>query len=242
MSLALDAIILFTAVVMIWSGAHKGFIRSVMGFFGVIVAAIAAYAYTPVFSAYIKETFLLKPITDGIHETLKSFSYDINTDLYNLDRLAEDIDHSFIGLLERYNVAVDSFLENIRGMTACSEGVVRGFAEEIAAPTASIISSTIAFIVLFVGIALVISILSSLLDFLFNLPVLKTANTLLGLLFGVAEAAFSVIVLASVLSVLVTGLGSIDPSLFGADVVENTTICKKILEFNAFESLKTILN
>ena len=79
-------------------------------------------------------------------------------------------------------------------------------------------------------------------DFLFRLPVLKTANTFLGLLFGIAEAGLVVFVLASVLSVLVTGLGSIDPTLFGADVVENTTICKKLLEYNVLTKITDVLS
>jgi len=241
-SLAIDAVILFSAVIIIWSGAHKGFIRSIMGLVGAVASAIAAYAYTPMLSTYIKEKFLVGPITDGIHETLKSLSFDINTDLYNLDRLVEDVPDPFVGILERYNVSIDQFMDSMRGMTGCSESVVREFAEDIATPTSGVIASAIAFIIIFIGVFFVLSIMTSMIDFLFRLPVLKTANTFLGLLFGIAEAGLVVFVLASVLSVLVTGLGSIDPTLFGADVVENTTICKKLLEYNVLTKITDVLS
>ena len=44
MSLALDAIILFTAVFLIWLGTKRGFIRSVMGLVSTVAALFVAYA------------------------------------------------------------------------------------------------------------------------------------------------------------------------------------------------------
>lgn len=241
MSLAIDAVILFTAVFIVWAGTSKGFVRSVMGLISTIASLFAAYAYTPVLANYIKDKYLIDRIAAGIDETLQSLAFDTSTDLYNLDRLAEDLPEPFTGILERYGIEIDTFAEKLRGLTGCGENTVYNFASEIAAPTSSILASVISFIVLFIGVFLVLCILTALIDVIFKLPVLKSANMLLGFVFGAVEAIAVAFVLATLLSVLVTALGSIDPTLFGADVVEDTMICSRLLEHNMVEKILDVI-
>ncbi|MBQ4353862.1 MAG: CvpA family protein [Clostridia bacterium] len=237
MSLAIDAVILFTAVFIIWAGTSKGFVRSVMGLISTAASLFAAYAYTPVLADYIKKQYLINRIAAGIDETLRSLAFDTSTDLYNLDRLANDLPEPFTGILERYGINIADFADKLRGLTGCGEATVYSFAEEIAEPTSVLLASVISFILIFFGVFIVLSLLTSLIDLIFKLPVLKTANMLLGFLFGAAEALCIAFVLATLLSVLVTALGSIEPQLFGADVVEDTMICSKLLEYQVVEKI-----
>lgn len=241
MSLAIDAIILLTAVVIIWRGAGRGLVRSVMGLVTSIASFIAAYAYTPVLAAIIKTKYLSEGITEGIFETLKSLAFDTSTDLYNLDRLAVDLPEPFVSILERYNVNIDAFTEKIAGITGCGENTVRAFAEEIADPTAQIIANCISFVLIFLALFVVLSILTAILNLIFKLPVLSQANSVLGLIFGIVEAILAAFVLAVVLSSLVSSLGAIDPSLFGKDVVEDTRICKYLTEHNPIDAVNKII-
>lgn len=241
MSLAIDAVILFAAVILIWLGAKRGFIRSVMGLVSGIASIIAAYAYTPVLSAYIKKNYLVENITDGIAETLRSLSLDTATDLYDLDRLASDLPEPFTSILERYNIDVEAFIGQIRGLTGCTDDVVDAFAARIAAPTTTIIASVVAFALIFIVVQLVLSLLTGLLDLIFTLPVLGSANMLLGFIFGIVEAAVISCLLATVLSVLVNSLGAIDPGIFGTDVVQDTIICKFLLNHNLLDDLVSAL-
>lgn len=237
MSFAIDAIILLTAVVIIWAGTSRGFIRSVMGLGCTIASLFAAYAYTPMLSAYFKDHFLLKRITAGIYETMKSLAFDTSTDLYNLERLAVDLPAPFTDILERYGVAVDSFSAQLQGLSATTEEVVREFAEKIAEPTAGVIAYIGAFLLIYVAVNLVLALLTSLLDLIFKMPALRGANMFFGFVFGAGEAFIVTFLLAMLLSTLVSALGAIDPSLFGADVVENARICSFLLEHNLLQQL-----
>lgn len=241
MSLAIDAIILLTDVIIIWRGAGRGLVKSVMGLITTAVSFIAAYAYTPVLAAYIKEKYLIEGITNGIFETLKSLAFDTDTDLYNLDRLAIDLPEPFTSILERYNVNIDAFSEKIAGINACGENTVKSFAAEIAEPTSQIIANCVSFVMIFVAALLVLSILTALLNLIFKLPVLSQANSLLGLVFGVVEAVLVAFVLATVLSSLVSSLGAIDPNLFGKDVVADTRICRYLTEHNPIKSITSLI-
>ncbi|MBQ8371194.1 MAG: CvpA family protein [Clostridia bacterium] len=237
MSFAIDAIILLTAVVIIWAGTSRGFIRSVMGLGCTVASLFAAYAYTPVLSNYFRTNFLLDKITSGIYETLKSLAFDTETDLYNLDRLAVDLPAPFTDILERYGIAVESFSDQLRGLTATTDDVVHEFAVQIAEPTANVIAYAGSFILIFFAVYLVLSMITSLLDLIFKMPVLRGANMFFGFVFGAAEAVLVTFLLATLLSALVTALGAIDPSLFGADVVEDAKICTLLLEHNLLEKI-----
>lgn len=233
MSLAIDAIILLGVIIIIWKAAVRGFFRSVMSLAGGIASFCAAYAYSPVLAEYLKEKFILGGITDSIDGTLQSIARDVNTSGgFNLDKLTVKPPVALTDILDRYNIDTNSFVSKFKGLTSCDADVVRGFAEDIATPTANIISSVVAFILLFVGVWLILSLVTWLLDLIFKLPVLKTANKIFGIIFGVVEGALFAVLAAGVLSTLVTALGSIDPNLFGAAAVEQSIICKFINEHN----------
>ena len=231
MSLAIDAIILLSAVIIIWRGAGRGLVKSVMGLVTSVVSFIVAYAYTPVLADIVRDKYLSEPITNGIFETLKSLAFDTNTDLYNLDRLAVDMPEPFTSITEK-----------IKGITGCGENTVRAFAEEIAKPTSQIIANCASFIVIFLAAFIVLSLLTAVLNLIFKLPVLSQANSVLGMAFGAVEAVLFAFVLATVLASLVSSLGSIDPSLFGKDVVEDTRICRYLIAHNPIKEISSIIN
>lgn len=241
MSLAIDAVILFSGVIIIWLGAKRGFFRSFMGLISGVASIIAAYAYSPVLAAYIKQNYLIERVTSGIAETLRSLAFDVDTDKYNLDKLAIDLPEPFTEILDRYHIDIDAFSEKIRGLTGCSEDIVNGYAEQIAEPTVDLISSVLAFAAIFIIVVLALSILTAILNLIFNLPVLRGANIFFGTVLGAVEAVVLCGVLATVLSVLVSSLGAIDPSVFGADTIDETVICSFILKHNPAEILMTKL-
>jgi len=241
LSLAIDAVILFAAVIIIWLGVRRGFIRSVMGLVTGIASTIAAYAYTPILAGYIRKNYLIENITNGIAETLRSLALDTETDLYNLDRLAADLPEPFTSILERYGIDVEAFIGQLRGLSACDEAVVDAFAAQIAAPTTTVLASVAAFVIIFCVVLFVLSLLTGLLDLIFTLPILRSANALLGFFLGAAEAVFIACLLASVLSVLAGSLGAVDPGLFGTDVVEDTIICKFVMEHNILDRMTAAL-
>ena len=241
MTLAIDAILIFTAVFCVWAGARKGFVRSVMGFISTVVSAIAAYAFTPALSAGVEERFLRERITDGVAESLRQLSLDTTTDLFNFDRLISDPPKFFNDLIARYHVDLSALKDLMTGIDRAGEESVRSLSERIAAPTSSAIASAVSFAAIFLGAFLVMTLITALLDLIFRLPVLNGANMFFGFLVGVAEAAVFVSVLALVLSVLVRALGAFDPTLFGDEAVNNTILCSFLEKHNIFTFLSAVL-
>ena len=241
MSLAIDAVILIIGIIIILVAAKKGLIRAVMGFASSIASLFLAYAYTPVLADYIRNEFLIDRITGNISETLKGWSFDTASDLYNLDRLITTPNADFSSVIERYGVGLDKIADRLRGLVGVTETEVHSVAEEIASPTSNVLASVIAFLAIFVVAFLVLSLITKILDAIFKLPVLSGINKLLGTLFGIVEAVFVAWVLSIALAALVGALGAISPDLFGADVVEKSIICRFFVEHNVFTWLTDLL-
>ena len=234
MSLAIDAIILIISAIIIFFAAKKGLIRAVMGLVSSVASFILAYAYTPILAKYIDENYLMDRITGNISETLKGWSFDTTSDLYDLDRLVSSPSKDFSSILNRYGVGLDKIADRLRGLVGVSATEVDSVAEEIATPTSSVLASVLAFLAIFVVSFLLLTLITLILNAVFKLPVLSGINTVLGVILGVAEAVIVAYILSVAFAALVGALGAISPNLFGADTVNNTIICKFFVQNNIF--------
>lgn len=241
MSFACDGLLIVIILFTVFTGWSKGFIRSITGLLKGAAAAVAAYAFTPTLSTIVNERFIRTPLTNGIFETLRGLAFDTETDLYNLDRLAADLPEPLVSILERYNINIPDFTGGIAGLTSVTEETVRNCSAAIAEPTSSVLSSVLSFIVIFLGVFLALSLITALLDLIFRLPVLNGANKTLGLLLGAVEAFFLVSVMSILLADLVTSLGSIEPDLFGADVIDHTILCKFFATHSPLDIIRDVL-
>jgi len=241
MSFACDIILIAIALFTIYKGWAKGFVNSAMSLVKGFAAGLAAYAYTPVLGSLIKEKWIHGSLTDNIFQTLRAPALDLETDMFNLGRLIADRQSDLVTILDRYNIPFDEFAKKYSGMTQVTEDAVYQCAAEIAEPTSTLLSSALAFIVIFVGALIVLSLLTSLLNLVFRIPVLKTANQVLGGIFGVAEAFLLLAVFSILFSNLVTALGSVAPKLFNPDTIDNTIICKFFTEHNPLKQILSLL-
>jgi Colicin V production protein. len=95
-----------------------------------------------------------------------------------------------------------------------------------------VLANIISFALIFAAAMLVLSIITWILDLIFKLPVLKAANTLLGLIFGVVCALVLAWLMGMVSIYLIGAMSSIYPELFNSTVVQNSVILKFISENN----------
>ena len=223
MSLVFDIIILAVCVTSIALGAKRGFIKSVMGVCTLIAALCLAYAFTPTVSGYIRNSQAIENISASIGETIKSLSYTEEGG-YDLEKMFTDMPDAFKQILDRYNVDDSQLSESIPPSSEAPESAVDSLACAIAEPVADAISSVSAFLLIFIASVAVLKLLTWLLDLLFQLPVLKTANTMLGLLVGVVIALFWAWILCPLSIVFIRAMASISPDLFNESVIEHSVI------------------
>ena len=241
MSLLLDGLIIVCALWCIVSGARQGFIRAFMGLVKGIVSLLAAWAYTPVVRQSIKDNYIIGQIADGIAQTLRSLALNLDTQTYDLSKVAADLPEAYTAILTRYGIDIPGFTAKIADITQADEALIYDYSAQIADPCASLVASVTAFAILFLGVYVALSLAAWLCDLIFHLPVLAEANHFAGFVFGLIEGAFFAYVIAVVGAELMTALGPIDGSLFGRSVVDNTVICRFITENNIFSLITDVL-
>ncbi|MBR5444831.1 MAG: CvpA family protein [Clostridia bacterium] len=241
MSLLLDGLILVCGLCCVISGIRYGFVRSVIGLIKGVVSLLAAWAYTPVLRETIKDNYIIGQIADGISQTLRSLALNLENQTYDLSKVAADLPEAYTSILERYGIDIPEFTAGIANVTRADEALIYNFSEQIADPCATMVASAVSFALLFVGVYVALSLAAWVFDLIFQLPGLSGANRFAGFLFGLVEALFFAYVIAVTGSALMTALGPIDAGIFGKSVVENTVICRFLLEYNIFAGVSELL-
>lgn len=239
MSLILDGIILIVCAAAVILGTKRGFIKSVMGVCTLLAALIFAYAFTPPLSAVIREQPFIRSISASITDTIKSLSEN-DSGRYDLDRLFDEMPDAFRQIIDRYEADEVELTETVPAEPDAEESDVDLLSDLIAEPAAKTISGVLAFLALFVSAVIVLKLLTWVLDLIFQLPVLKTANSMLGFLFGVLAALLWAWVLAPLFVALSGAMSSISPDLFPKDLVEHTILVKFFSSFR-FQDLISLL-
>ena len=239
MNFLLDIILLGICALIIVISAKRGFFRSMMGLVSKIVALIVAYTFTPALSNFLKENFIMRPVVDSISATIRS--HLITDGVYDSSKLA-DLPQSISELLSRYNVDPADLKETIDGLNTTGEDAIETISRSIASPVVSVISTAAAFLLIFVLTSVVLWIATMIINSIFKLPVLHTANTVLGIVFGVVTAILIMFVYSAVVSSLVTSLGSISTKFFGEDVVEHTILVKFFSKHDLLGIVKNIVS
>ena len=225
MNLILDGVVLCVAILAIIFGTKRGFIRSVMGVCTLIAALFVAYAFSPPLAAYIESRPFIHSVSESITDTIKSLS--ANTEgTYDLEKLFADMPDAFTQIVDRYKADPEELKQNVVPSADAESVAVDALADMIADPVVSAIAGVLAFLALFVAAVIALKLFTLILDLIFRLPVLKSANSMLGFLFGVIAAAVWAWVLSSLAVPFVSAMSSISPDLFRESVVENTVIIK----------------
>ena len=230
MNLILDGVILLICVTCVILGTKRGFIKSLMGSCTLIAALFVAYAFSPALTAYIEQQPFIRNISSSITDTIKSLSEN-EQGSYDLLRLFDEMPDAFQQIIDRYNADEEQLTDALPSEPEAEEEDVHLLSEMIAEPVARAISGVLAFLALFVGTVFVLKFLTWILDLIFQLPVLKTANSMLGFLFGVLSALLWAWVLSSLSVTLAKAMFSISPELFPEDLVEKTVLVKLFSSF-----------
>ena len=232
LGIAVDLIIVAVGVITVMLAYRAGLVKSVMGLIRGIASFIAAYAFTPTLGKIIYDGFMLKSISSGLNTTIRSLSengngsYDL-AEMYNT--MISKNDGTLADIVENYRVDTAALAKQCEGITEGTGAAVDKVCDFIAAPIADSISNAIAFIGIFIGVFVVLTLLTKLVDMVFRLPVLYDVNKVFGVIFGLIEATVLMVFISNAGAALLIALGSVDSSLFGLHVVENTVIMKNVM-------------
>lgn len=243
MSIVLDIILVAIAAICIVSGVRRGFFKSVMSLVCGIAALLVSYAFSPSLSVYLNEKFILPALSDGIGQTIASIAdaglNSAGEAVYDLTKLSSS--EQFMSVVERYGADSDSVSDFIEQIGVGTRAAIDKMAEIVAKPISSTLSNITAFIIVFIAALIALRIIVWIAGLIFELPVLKGIDKLLGLVFGVVSALLFVWIFAMLADTVITALGSAFPSVFNTEVLENSYLVRFFSEHNVIDAVNKAL-
>lgn len=187
-------VILLILILFIWMGYRRGFIREIVSFFFVFLSLSLAWAINPYINDFlISET----PVYSTIQETCTDFVQKQSSDLENeMESSSQFIDGLNLPEILRKNIEKNNNTENYAELSVNTlTEYVSGY---LARTIVNGLSYVLAYILATIGIRIVVYIL----NLIAGLPILKTANKLIGGLVGFVKGLVFIWILFLILTVL----------------------------------------
>ncbi len=196
MSVIVDLILIAILIVFAFVGLKRGAIREIVSLVGFIVALVLAFTLSKAGSALIYDGF----ISDGITESISSAitpSEDVNS-------ILEQLPQEIIDAGEKVGIDVKTDLkDDVSSEGSAVMSVASAINKTVARPLISGLIQVILFIIIFIAAKILISWLGKLLNVVAKLPIIHSANGVIGLVIGMIRGIIIAIVACYALSVII---------------------------------------
>jgi len=219
MTYIVDILLLLAFSGMVLVGAVKGFIKSVLGMAAIMAAFLLAYQLSPVLAPVVYDAFL----SERVYETIETKLVDASgaTDAARqVSAVLASIPDYAVSIAASIGIDTAGITEKVNGLDNSSAAIARELADNVAAPVITAVTQAVLFVLLLVVSYILLMIVVKLIDKFFKLPVLTTANKILGGALGAVKGVILVFLLCVILEIFF-GAGN-DSFLSGA--VESSKI------------------
>lgn len=219
MEYIIDIILAALLAVCVIAGWKRGFVRSLMDLASNLIAIIVARIVSLRFAPYIFSAYFEQRAHDALKKELASAGGSAASQVQSaLDSVPESMN----GFLSLIGIDKDAFAASLSEKLGQSgSNVTDVLMTDIVSPIVTAVIRLVLFIAVFALAVLILKLVTLLLDKLTELPALKQANELFGLLFGALKG---VIVIAVVCFVLELAAGFIDNESFTSLVADSKLI------------------
>lgn len=230
MFILIDVILVAVLVICMIIGWVKGFIDEVLRLLSGLLAFFIALFLTPHIAPVLNDHLFYGRISGYMSEQMDEIDRNNEGDMLEEGK-AND---ALRALLEKLGADYDEIKESISKRANDGEQALKeGITEKAAKPVSYAISYAICFVVLFLVSLLLLWILRHVLDLAAKLPVIKTANKILGLAVGAVLGILIVWVLSAMLKLGLPYLSVMAPKVFPPDLFERSYVLRLTYYLNA---------
>ncbi len=231
MYIIVDIVLAAVFAVCLIVGWKRGFIDSALRLLSWVIAFFVAFFVTPRVAPYVNEHVFYGKISSYTEHMLEGMENGGGAEkLFG----EGDENSAFREFIEKFGADYDQIKQT--AVEKSSEGahtLVEGITEKIAAPVSYAISYALCFILIFIVSMLLLWLIRHLLDLAAKLPVIKTANKILGLILGGLMGILFVWVLSALLKLGLPYLTIMAPKVFPEDLFERSIILNLTYYLNA---------
>lgn len=222
MRYALDIIIVLIVILFAARGARKGFIKACIDFIGGFAAMIGAGILSLPAAKWVYYTFFHDALLEKIGAAVTGLEAEEAVEAV----FAEFPDVILRGL-EKLGITEAGIIEQVDGGAA---SIAEGIAGQISPMMIGFIR-IFAMLALFIVLLVVIRALATTISGVFRLPVLRSANKLLGAVFGILMAVVAIWVALACVQALLPLFGT-DLQVKIAEMTRDSVLYKALYDFN----------
>ena len=201
-------IVLFTVI-----GVKRGLAKTILNLAGLVLTAISAYYISSFLSQLIYDAFLKQTVITNTQQIIEQNGID-----YALSNCLEAVPQWISGILSFISGIFGISLNEFQNQLSVPSEISLSASQAVESAVAPVVTSVLAFIliiVLFIVILFIVKKLVKLISKVFNIPVIKQINQLLGGIFGLAEGLLIVFIAVNIFDI-VTGFSN--PSLLNNEL------------------------
>lgn len=231
MSLLIDVIVIAAFAGCLIRGIKKGFIKSIIGIVIVIAAIIGSVQFSPALGNTLNNKFIHKSVVSAAKDSIPNV---------DVDALINEMPPAFKKSLDRFRTDpedVKELFENSDIEETDDQKRTR-IAEKMASPLSKAISRALAFLIIFVVLYLVLFIISIIVCAVVKLPLLRTADKLLGALLGGVSGILLAWGVSLAICALLPHLSVLYDGVVPETVIDNSIVVKFIGKFDPFNLIK----
>ena len=200
MKLLIDVILAVIIIAFTITSYKKGFIKTLVSGCKNIIAFVVAIVFNSALSKWLNENYFLDSVTKFIEEKFEGFLGNGAAETTDIAPLIDTNHKGFFAFIEKMGISVEEINELFRNADGTVSEAVN---EYVAAPLGNVISSIVAFILLFIAARIALFVLEKILGAVAKLPVIKTANRLLGGILGLIMGVFFALIVTAFIKAIV---------------------------------------
>jgi len=227
MPLILDVGLMVTVFLIVFMAARKGFVAAVVDLVGYIVSLIASWLLSGKAAQWCYDNFLRERILKQASSVLREY-FSVEDVIENLEQVIEGLPSVLTNTL---TFEWEEVSQRLEGAGFSALGLAETFTDSIIAPSVIGLMRWVIFLLMFSLMLFIVHVCSRLLRELRRLPVIGTANSLLGGLVGFVEVILLVFAFTTALHLFFT-LTNDSVSWLCSDTVWSTNILSKLYRYN----------
>lgn len=230
MAYILDGVVILIFLLAIFLGYRRGFVKSIIGLAGCIVAILLAWELSTPLASGIYDKFFSDSIESKIASRIKETGIQ-STDAA-LDGVIDDLPGAVANALKLFNLGTPEQIRNkLDGsLDVTVQQLSRTIEQKVVRPAAVSLLRVLCFFILFIVFMVLIGIAASVIGRIFRLPVLRQTDGMLGAVLGAFQGLVLVFVAVSVMSLVATSSKSGDK--ITRSVINKTVIVHRLERIN----------
>lgn len=201
MSIALDIILIVIFAAFVLTAAKKGFVKTLLELVAVAAALVLAYQFSPVVAQGAYDGFVKESMITSIEEQIDE-NFNTSTAAKKAEVTLEALPDFMVSLASSAGVEINDIKAKIASEKFSSQNIATELVEKVAEPIVIGAMTIVIFMILAIILIFALKVVAHLISKLFDVPLIGTANKILGGALGACKGVIVIIFICTILDFL----------------------------------------